>query len=206
MKPESPDVIAKRMSGSRYVKVMEANMSELAAPTHCQKCGRANGASAKRCIWCDVPLKRGSTQKFEPTRVEIEYLGGIDGLDDPTTVRLVINSTGLEVKTLVTGSKATRISAYSIIEARVVDASTTSEGGRDRRDWWWWLLLGPFALLVHGKKRPDIKNHDYMISVKYHSGDEIRSAVFHREDKMGLSMVQGLARIVTALVQRTAKQ
>ena len=179
-------------------------MSELAGPTYCQGCGRANGATARRCMWCDVPLRKGALQRFEPTRVEIEYLGGIDGLDDPTTVRLEINQSGLELRSLVVGSKVGRISAYSIVDARVVDASTTTDGGRKRAPAWWWLVLGPFALLVRGKKLPDVKKHDYILSVRYNSGNEIRSAVFHREDKMGLSIVEGLARIVTALVHRTA--
>jgi hypothetical protein len=180
-------------------------MSELGTPTYCQQCGRANSAAARRCMWCDVPLKRGTLQKFEPTRVEIEYLGGIDGLEDPTTVRLTISSSGIEVRSLTPGSKMSTISAYSIIDARVVDASTVTDGGRARAPWWWWLVLGPFALMVRGKKLPDVKEHDYIFTVRYKRGNEVSSAVFHREDKMGLSMVEGLARIVTALVQRTAK-
>ena len=180
-------------------------MTDPAPPTYCQECGRANSATALRCIWCDLPLKRGAVQRFEPVRVDIEYLGGIQGLDDPSPVRLEINSAGFEVRSLVTGSKVHKIPAYSIVDARVVDASTSTDGGRERAAWWWWLVLGPFALLVRGKKRPDVKQYDYMFTIRYKAGEQLLSAVFHREDKMGLSMVQGLARIVTALVQRTAR-
>ena len=66
-------------------------MSELAAPIYYRECGRANGATAMRCMWCDVPLRPGALQRLEPNRVRIEYIRGIDGLDDPTTVRLEIN-------------------------------------------------------------------------------------------------------------------
>jgi len=180
-------------------------MSEISAPAYCQDCGRANAASAQRCLWCGVLLRRGTLQRFEPTRVEIGYLGGIDGLEDPTTVSLTISGSGIEVRSLAPGSKLNKISAYSIIDARVVDASTATDGGRKRASWWWWLLLGPFALLVRGQKLPDVKQHDYILTLRYNSGDEIRSAVFHREDRMGLSLVEGLARIVSALVQRTVK-
>src|SRR5260370_30754879 len=122
-------------------------MSEIGVPTYCQQCGRANAATARRCMWCDVPLTRGSMQRFEPTRAEIQYLGGIDGLEDPITVRLTISSSGIEVRSLTPGSKMSKISAYSIIDARVVDGSTVTDAGRMRPPWWWWLVLGAFALL-----------------------------------------------------------
>jgi hypothetical protein len=136
---------------------LERQDQKALVPIYCQQCGRANGASAKNCIWCGLPIKQGFMQRFDTTRVEIEYLSGIDGLDDPTTVRLVITGGGLEVSELHAGHKAVRISAHSLIDARVVDASVTVDGGRGRAPWWWWLVLGPFALVVPGKKRPDIK-------------------------------------------------
>ena len=47
-------------------------------PTYCQECGRANAAAARRCIWCGLPLvDKGTPARFEPTRVEIDYLDGI---------------------------------------------------------------------------------------------------------------------------------
>src|SRR5262249_44491735 len=109
---------------SPYKYVTLITMADTAAPTYCQECGRANSATALRCIWCDIPLKRGAVQRFEPVRVDIEYMGGIQGLDDPSTVRLEINSSGFEVRSLVTGSRVHKIPAYSIVDARVVDAST----------------------------------------------------------------------------------
>jgi hypothetical protein len=172
-------------------------------PIYCQQCGRANGVAAKNCIWCGLLIKQGFTQRFDTTRVEIEYLSGIDGIEDPATVRLVISGSGLEISKVLPGNKTFRISAHSLIDARVVDASVLVEGGRGRAPYWWWLVLGPFALLVPGKRKPDITKHDYILSIRYSAAGVVRCAVFHREDRMGGSMVEGLARIVAALVQRT---
>src|SRR5215471_17476354 len=85
-------------------KVVARSMSGISAPAYCQECGRANAASAQRCLWCGVLLRQGHVQRFEPTRVEIGYLGGIDGLEDPTTVSLTISGSGIEVRSLAPGS------------------------------------------------------------------------------------------------------
>jgi len=61
-------------------------------PTYCQECSRANGASAKRCIWCGVPLvNQNAPEEFAATKIEIDYLDGIERLDGSATVRLIIN-------------------------------------------------------------------------------------------------------------------
>ncbi|MEK6299447.1 MAG: hypothetical protein AABO41_01900 [Acidobacteriota bacterium] len=170
-------------------------------PIYCQECSRANGASAKRCIWCGVPIvDRGAPEEFAATKIEIDYLDGIERLDGAATVRLVINRDGIEVSETVPGSRTFKIPAASIIEANVVDGSTVTEGKRIRSGWWW-LALGPFAVFVPGKKTPDTKNHDYLLTIKYKQGSETRTAVFHREDRAGLPVVEGLARIVSALVR-----
>ena len=170
-------------------------------PIHCQECGRANGASAKRCIWCGVPIvDRGSSEEFAATKIEIDYLDGIERLDDAATVRMVISRDGIEVGETVPGSRKFKISASSIIEASVVDGSTVVEGKRVRSGWWW-LALGPFAVFVPGKKTPDTKKHDYLLAIRYKEGSETRTAVFHREDRAGLPVVEGLARIVRTLVR-----
>jgi hypothetical protein len=174
-------------------------------PIYCHECGRANGAMAKRCLWCGMPIiDRGKPSSFEATRVEIDYLDGIERLDNPAPVRLVIDGTGIEVSELMPGSRSIKIPAASLIRASVVDGSNMVEGKRVRSPWWW-LALGPFAVVVKGKKMPDTKRHDYLLTVKYRSGGEERNAVFHREDRAGLSMVEGLARIINALVRLKSK-
>ncbi len=170
-------------------------------PIHCQECGRANGATAKRCIWCGIPIvDRDSPESFAATRIEIDYVDGIERLEDAATVRLVISKEGIEVSETVPGSRRFTIPANSILDATVVDGSTVTEGDRVRSRWWW-LAVGPFAILAPGKKAPDTKKHDYLLKIKYKEGSETRTAVFHREDQAGLPVVEGLARIVRTLVR-----
>jgi hypothetical protein len=171
-------------------------------PIHCQHCGRANGSAAKKCIWCGAPITDASgTLRLETTRVEIGYLDGIDRFEDAGPVRLIIGPEGVEVLELIPGSRSFKIPASSILEANVVDASTMIEGKRIRPTWWW-LALGPLAFLVRGRKTPDVKEHDYILTIKYQTGSEVRNAVFHREDRAGLAVVEGLARIVTMLARK----
>ena len=171
------------------------------SPINCQECGRVNGPSAKRCIWCGVPLvNRSAPDQFAATKIEIDYLDGIERLDDATTVRMIISRDGIEVSETIPGSRKFNISADSIIDANVVDGSTIVEGKRTRSTWWW-LALGPLAVLVPGKKAPDTKMHDYLLTIRYIEGSETRTAVFHREDRSGLPVVEGLARIIRTLVR-----
>jgi hypothetical protein len=176
-------------------------------PVYCEHCNRANGATAPRCIWCGLPITGKSLSgDFEITRLEIEYLGGIDRLDDPAPVKLVIGPGGIEINEIIPGSRTVKIAADKIIDARVVDASTIIEGKRKRAATWWWFIIGPLALAIPREKLPDKKKHDYIITIRYKEQDEIRNAVFHREDSLGLSLVNGLARIIALLVRRSEKR
>jgi hypothetical protein len=178
----------------------------LMTPIHCHECGRTNGALAKRCLWCGVPLMdQGSPSSIEATRVEIDYLDGIERLDNPTPVRLTIGADGLEVCELMPGSRIVKIDAASLLQATVVDGSTTVEGKRVRSPWRW-LALGPLAVVVRGKKQPDTKNHDYLLTIKYREGGEERNAVFHREDRAGLAMIDLVARTINSLVRMRSKK
>jgi hypothetical protein len=170
-------------------------------PIYCDECGRANGAAAKRCIWCGAPIVRDGVSRLEKTRVEIGYLDGIERLEDAGPVSLIISSEGIEVVELVPGSRSVKIPASSIIEANVVDASTMVEGKRVRPAWWW-LALGPIALAFRGRKTSDAKKHDYILTIRYKVDNEVRNAVFHREDRAGLAVVEGLARIVSRVVRK----
>ena len=184
---------------------MASNMNQ-APPIYCQECGRANGASAKRCLWCGLPLIDGAIpSSFETTRVEIDYLGGIERLEDPATVKLAIDASGIEISEVLPGSRIIRIPAEDIIEARMVDATSIVEG-KTVRPTWWWFAFGPFALARRGNKLPDTVKHDYILTIKYRSENKVASAVFHREDRLGSSMVNGLVRIIMALVRRTSEQ
>src|SRR5262245_14649363 len=99
-------------------------MSTTDCPTYCNECGRANAAAAVRCMWCGVPLLAGQSQDyFEPTRVDVDYMEGLDRLSDPIPVRLLIDATGIEVTEQMPGSRTARIAAMSIVDASTLDAS-----------------------------------------------------------------------------------
>jgi len=173
------------------------------SPIYCHECGRANGSAATKCLWCGVPISDvfASASRIETTRVEIGYLGGIDRLEDPGPVRLTIGADGIEIAELVPGTRSIKIPASSIIEANVVDSSRMVEGKRARPAWWW-LALEPLALAFRGKKTPDAKEHDYILTIRYQGKNEVCNAVFHRVDRPGLAVVEGLARIVSSLVRK----
>jgi hypothetical protein len=170
-------------------------------PVYCQECGRANSASARRCIWCGIPIVHGgSPVSFDTTRVEIDYLDGIERLDNPASVRLVIDRKGVEVSELMPGTRTIRIDANSLIRADVIDGSTEIEPKRKYRALWK-ILIFPLGLLMSKDKPPETRRHDYILNIRYKVGDEIHNAVFHRQDRVGLSMVEGIARIINMLVK-----
>ncbi len=174
-------------------------------PIYCQECARANSEAAKRCLWCGVPIvDRGSPHEFAATQIEIEYLGGIERLDDSATVRMVISREGIEVSETVPGSRTFKIPASSIFDANVADASTVIEA-KHVRSARWWRALGPLAPVVRGTKTPDTRNHDYHLAISYREGSETRTALFHREDREGLRVLERLARTVMTLVRLQAE-
>ena len=185
-------------------KMTRPNMS-FAGPLYCQKCGRPNAATAVKCLWCGLPIDKGAApEKFDSTRIEIEYLSGMEGLDGPANVRLKIGETGIEAA-IEPNPKVSKIAASSIVGAAVVDASYIVEGKKGWAPLKWWLMIGPFAFFVPGKKKPDEKKHDYLLSIKYKAGSETRTAVFRRDDRAGMPVIEGLARIVNNLAQRSAR-
>jgi hypothetical protein len=172
----------------------------------CSECKRANRAGAKKCIWCGLPIvDETGAVRLETTRVEIGYLDGIDRFEDAGPVRLIIGKDGIEVAELIPGSRSFKIPASAILGASVVDASTIVEGKRVRSTWSW-LAIGPLAYFLPGKKTPDVIEHDYILSIRYQAGSEERYAVFQREDRSGLAVVEGLARILTMLARQTGHQ
>jgi hypothetical protein len=173
-------------------------------PTYCHECGRANAPGAKRCIWCGLPIvDEGRPDRFEATRVEIGYLDGIERLDNPTPVSLSVSGDGIEVKEVLPGTRSNKIPAGSIIGATVVDASMMVED-KKRSSPWWQVFLRPIGLPTAGQRQA--KRHDYILNIKYREGDEVRNAVFHREDSAGLAVVEGLARIISMLVKLQDKK
>ena len=143
-------------------------------------------------------LNGGAVGAVPTSRVEIGYLGGINRFEDAEPVRLIMNADGIEVSELVPGTRSVRIPASSILEASVADGSTMIEDNRTPAKRWW-LTLRPNAI---SQKDPEVKSHDYILTIKYREGDETRTAVFHREDSAGRAVVEGLARIANSLARR----
>jgi hypothetical protein len=178
-------------------------------PTHCQECGRANGAAARRCIWCGLPLvDKGTPDSFEPTRADVDYLDGIERLDEPVPVRLLITSAGVEVSEQMPGSRSVHIAAQSIIDATTIDGSLTVEAQPKRTPLWRYLIL-PFGAGYFFKRKPaptTQKQHDYILLIRYLDEGEVRSAVFHRQDRAGLAVLEGLARLINLLARITKEK
>jgi hypothetical protein len=171
-------------------------------PVYCEHCNRANGADAPRCIWCGLPVTGASLGgDFEITRIEIEYLGGIDRLDDPAPVKLAVGPAGIEIHEIIPGSRNVKIAADQILDAKVEDASTFVEGKRKRRPLWWYLIW-PLGSPLPSEKPADTKKHDYILTITYEAEGDVRKAAFRREDRLGLSLLNGLARIIALLVRR----
>lgn len=174
-------------------------------PVYCEHCGRANGANAARCIWCGLPIAGESlTGDFDITRIEIEYLGGIDRLTDPAPVKLVIGPGGIEINEIIPGSRHIKIDAEQIVNAQVEDASSIIEEKPKRMPWWWYIIR-PLGSAAPQQIVQDTKKHDYILTIRYKEEGEIKEAVFHRGDKLGLSLLNGLARIIALLVRRNEK-
>ncbi|HKY05981.1 MAG TPA: hypothetical protein VJQ56_13885, partial [Blastocatellia bacterium] len=89
---------------------------------YCQQCKRANTSAARRCLWCGVPLIDEATiEYFQTTEIEVGYLGGIERLDNPCPVKLVVGPSGLEVSEVMPGSRVIKIAPDQLTGARVVD-------------------------------------------------------------------------------------
>lgn len=153
-------------------------------------------------------VDKGVPDRFEPTRVEVDYLDGLERLDDPAPVRLLINAAGIEVSEQMPGSRTAHIAAPAIIDANTVDASLMIEAKPKRTPLWRYLIL-PFGIGWFFKKKPGLaqkKQHDYVLLVRYQFERETRTAVFHRQDHAGLAVVEGLARIINLLVRITREK
>jgi hypothetical protein len=166
---------------------------------HCHQCGRPNGASVKKCIWCNAQISDGaSSGTFDTTTVEADYLEGIDRLIDPAPVRLVISPNGIEVVELLPGSRSIKIPAGSIIEANLAH-SPADKRPTERR--WWRNVIEPLRLASAPVEKKGVVARDYVLTIKYTDGDEVRTGVFTRSDQPGLELERKLARVLAKLTE-----
>lgn len=165
---------------------------------HCHQCGRPNAASVKKCIWCNAQIADGvPSGAFDTTTVEADYLEGIDRLNDPAPVRLVISPNGIEIVELLPGSRSIKISADSIIEANLAH-SPGDERPTERR--WWRSVIEPLRFgPAPGEKKGVTLSRDYVLTIKYRDGDEVRTGVFSRSDQPGMEFERKLTLILAKL-------
>ena len=171
------------------------------APVYCSECERVNASAATLCLWCGAPIMNGPLPPvFEPTQAELDYVGGIERLDDPMPVRLAISKAGIEIVEVMPGSRKILIPAGDIVDARVTGAGKPSSEKITPDPWWRRLRRSIFGRSRTGDSLIE-ETPLYTLTIRYEEAGEVRSAVFHRRGGAGLSMIQGLARSAASLVR-----
>jgi hypothetical protein len=174
------------------------------APVNCPECDRPNNPSVSLCLWCGGFLNsKNALNAFPTTIAELDYLSGIDRLDNPMPVRLTINADGIEVKEIMPGSRIYQIAGAAIIEARVIDKIEKVK--IEKRV----SLLQKFLLAsaaTQSQQFVERISHDYILTISYRTDDKTCTAAFHREDANGKSMVTNVAKTVNSLVKFQAAQ
>ena len=165
---------------------------------NCHECGRPNGVTARRCIWCSVPFSEDAAATRSGTKsVELHYLEGIDRFDDEGPVRLILGDAGIEVLELMPGSRSVKIPAGCILETRVED-SLTPHNGDDNKSWKR-MLKAPSASAL--RNTAGTAKRRSVLTIKYRIDGENREAVFCRDDPPGASAVAGVAKIMSTLAK-----
>jgi hypothetical protein len=147
---------------------------------YCQQCQRPNGASSKKCIWCDANLS-GSSTEIDTTTLEVDYVSGIDRLDNPGPVRMIISSEGIEIAEILPGSRSFKIPAASIIEVNVTASNVTTEA-KERP--WWRRITGSLKEASTNDSSESVQG-DYVFTVRYERDNEVGTIVFRRYDPGG---------------------
>jgi hypothetical protein len=170
------------------------------APVYCSECERVNGSAATLCLWCGAPIVNAPIPPvFEATQAELDYVGGIERLDDPTPVRLSISEAGIEIVEIMPGSRRILIPASDVIDARVTGGGPAP--GKANASPWWVRIGQSFSRKSRRTQMSGEESSDYTLTIRYQEGGEERSAVFHRKGGAGLSMIRGVTRSVASLVR-----
>jgi hypothetical protein len=148
---------------------------------YCQQCGRANGAASKVCIWCSANIADSTSTEIETTTLEVDYVSGIDRLDNPGPVRMVISSEGIEIAEILPGSRSFKIPATSMIEVNVSASNVPTEP--TERPWWRRMFESKRGRSTSQSNERTEGN--YVFTVKYEQEDEVGTVVFRRYDPSG---------------------
>lgn len=173
-------------------------------PVQCSECHRRNSPSASLCLWCGNLLdSKAALDDFPTTVVELDYLSGIDRLDNPVPVRLTTNASGVEVKEVLPGSRIFLLAADAIIEARVIDKIERIKVEK-RTSLLQKLFNQPSSL--PSQQFIEQITHDYILTIWYRQEERVCTAAFHREDDAGKALVNNTAKMINALVKFKAAQ
>ncbi|HWP43064.1 MAG TPA: hypothetical protein VNO14_07510 [Blastocatellia bacterium] len=167
----------------------------------CYGCGRVNSPAAKRCIWCGLPIIDSDTEaSFEITSAQLDYLSGIERLDEPIQVRVMVGPSGVEVIEMLPGSRRVLIPASDLIGAEVEqEGSATGErkAPRIRRG----LSLGKINIALGSAKPEDEAGKEGTLIIKYSEGSEVRAASFQGRDSSGLASINRIAQTIALLIR-----
>lgn len=167
---------------------------------NCRQCGRANSKSAKRCIWCGMPvILSESPIRFDATRVEIGYLSGIERLDGPAPVSLEVNAEGVEVAELLPGSRVVKIAAEDLIEVKALGGHIAQDKPRQHERKFGFSVRALVPFLKRAESRTN--KREFLLTINYRFDDETRSAVFQSQDAGGAVQVEKLSRVIAMLIE-----
>jgi hypothetical protein len=173
-------------------------------PVKCAECYRPNSPSASLCLWCGILLdSKAALAHFPTTVVELDYLSGINRLDNAMPVRLNISADGVEVKEVLPGSRIFLIPANAVIEARIVDKIERVKVEK-RVSLLQKLLSDPSS--PQGPQFIEQITHDYILTIWYRQEEKVFTAAFHREDEAGKALVNNVAKSINSLVKFNAAQ
>jgi hypothetical protein len=168
-------------------------------PVKCNECHRPNSPAASLCLWCGILLdSKAARANFPTTVVELDYLSGIDRLDNAMPVRLSISADGVEVKEVLPGSRIFLIPAEAIIEARIIDKIERVKVEK-RVSLLQKLLSDPS--LPQGPQFVEQITHDYILTIWYRLEGRTFTGAFHREDEAGKALINQVAKHINSLVK-----
>jgi hypothetical protein len=150
-------------------------------------------------MWCELPIISDEiTGSFEAIQIDLDYVSGIERLDEPMPVRLLVGPTGIEVIETLPGSRRVLIPAGSLVESRIEPAA----GGEDTKAFRQRLVIGKFNITIPGGRARAGATRRYNLIIDYREGPGTRSAIFHWEESRRTSSIKNIVRIISMLIGR----
>jgi len=169
-------------------------------PVKCFACQRPNSPAAIRCLWCAVLLNEDpAAGNGNRLQMELSYLGGLDRLDSPMPVSLLVTAEGVEIRELMPGSRIVKIPAASIIEARVVN-NVDKIRVAGKISWWRKLIFDEETNKKKVRTKEEIVR-EYVVTIRYRSEDKTFNIAFRRDDATAAATAEKVAEAVNSLLK-----